>query len=264
MSARTCLHCGKTLVRIRVGAGGDFCSREHRNQYQLRRGMDCLAQANKVATLARRRETPKALFGEASGEPASAARRAFPDAPPFRLLAGLSPDVKPPRQSGRVTLFPLAAALSEAVPRAVPHDVRREFGMKLAVSASMAIPHGPSAVWKPAGLGGKAARRLRGIAVAAAPGNALRVSSSAGFRLKAPQSPKAALAALSEDCGMAGIAARAGSLPFTLRQERRGAATDDRLAFVEMKFSSAPDAPARLDWLSADGATAIGRERREL
>lgn len=58
MSVRTCQLCGKPLGRIRVGAG-DFCSREHRNQFRLRRSMDHLLEANKVASLMRRRENPK-------------------------------------------------------------------------------------------------------------------------------------------------------------------------------------------------------------
>jgi len=58
---RTCLLCDKPLSRIWLGAGEDFCSREHRNQYRLRRGMDRLLEANKVANLMRRRENPKPL-----------------------------------------------------------------------------------------------------------------------------------------------------------------------------------------------------------
>ena len=48
MAARTCMLCGKALSRIWAGNGEDFCSREHRNQYRLRRGMDRLLEANKV------------------------------------------------------------------------------------------------------------------------------------------------------------------------------------------------------------------------
>jgi hypothetical protein len=61
MNARTCQLCGKPLSRLRVGADGDFCSREHRNQYRLRLGMDRLLEANKVASLMRRRENPLRL-----------------------------------------------------------------------------------------------------------------------------------------------------------------------------------------------------------
>ena len=61
MSGRVCLLCEKPLGRIWLGAGEDFCSREHRNQYRLRRGMDRLLEANKVASLMRRRENPKPI-----------------------------------------------------------------------------------------------------------------------------------------------------------------------------------------------------------
>jgi hypothetical protein len=60
MSARTCLLCGKSLSRFLTGPG-DFCSREHRNQYQTRLGMDRLNEANKVANLMRRRENAKLI-----------------------------------------------------------------------------------------------------------------------------------------------------------------------------------------------------------
>src|ERR1017187_6425718 len=56
MNARSCQLCGKPISRLRVGGDGDFCSREHRNQHRLRRGMDRLEEANKVTSLMRRRE----------------------------------------------------------------------------------------------------------------------------------------------------------------------------------------------------------------
>ncbi|HUB82449.1 MAG TPA: hypothetical protein VMB03_26815 [Bryobacteraceae bacterium] len=61
MNGRTCQLCGKALSRFGVGSGGDFCSREHRNQFRLRLGMDRLMEANKVASLMRRRENAKAI-----------------------------------------------------------------------------------------------------------------------------------------------------------------------------------------------------------
>jgi len=60
MSARTCLLCGKSLSRFLTG-NGDYCSREHRNQYQMRMGMDRLNEASKVASVMRRRENPKLI-----------------------------------------------------------------------------------------------------------------------------------------------------------------------------------------------------------
>ena len=56
MNGRTCQLCGKPLSKIWAGSGGDFCSREHRNQYRLRCGMDTLLEANKHASLMRRRD----------------------------------------------------------------------------------------------------------------------------------------------------------------------------------------------------------------
>jgi hypothetical protein len=61
MNARTCQLCGKPLSRLRVGADGDFCSREHKSQYRLRLGMDRLHEADKVASLMRRRENPRQI-----------------------------------------------------------------------------------------------------------------------------------------------------------------------------------------------------------
>jgi hypothetical protein len=59
MSVKSCLLCGKSLGRLRVGGDGEFCSREHRNQHRLRAGMDRLEEANKVTSLMRRRENPR-------------------------------------------------------------------------------------------------------------------------------------------------------------------------------------------------------------
>jgi len=60
-----------------VGAGGDFCSREHRNQYGLRLGMDRLQEANKVATLKRRRENLKTVVPAQAESLTSLQRRGF-------------------------------------------------------------------------------------------------------------------------------------------------------------------------------------------
>jgi len=46
---------------MRGGAGDEFCSREHRNQYRLRQGMERLAEANQVASVVRRRESPRQI-----------------------------------------------------------------------------------------------------------------------------------------------------------------------------------------------------------
>src|SRR5580704_13478304 len=87
---RTCLLCEKPLSRIWLGAGEDFCSREHRNQYRLRRGMDRLLEANKVASLMRRRENPKPLAPLRDVEEASIPRRGYFE-PQFARPADAAP-----------------------------------------------------------------------------------------------------------------------------------------------------------------------------
>ena len=57
MAVKTCRLCGRPLSRIRVGGDEEFCSREHRNQFRLRSSMGRLLEANKVASVMRRRET---------------------------------------------------------------------------------------------------------------------------------------------------------------------------------------------------------------
>jgi hypothetical protein len=57
MPVKTCRLCGRPLSRIRVGGDEEFCSREHRNQFRLRSSMGRLLEANKVASVMRRRET---------------------------------------------------------------------------------------------------------------------------------------------------------------------------------------------------------------
>jgi len=74
------LLCGKPLGRIWVGAGDDFCSREHGNQYRLKRGMDRLAEANKISSLMRRRENPRPITSASLPLDSASARRDFPEA----------------------------------------------------------------------------------------------------------------------------------------------------------------------------------------
>src|SRR5689334_21453136 len=92
MAARTCLLCGKPLSRIWAGTGEDFCSREHRNQYRLRRGMDRLHEANEVATVMRRRESAKPLPASRLRSPGPESPRGFANAmrgPAGRIAAPL-------------------------------------------------------------------------------------------------------------------------------------------------------------------------------
>lgn len=76
MSGVTCQFCGKPLWRIRRGSDGDFCSREHRNQYKLRMGLSHLAEAEKVSTVRRRCENPNVLaLSRPAGSPELQKRR---------------------------------------------------------------------------------------------------------------------------------------------------------------------------------------------
>ena len=79
MSARTCLLCGKPLSRIWVGAGDDFCSREHGNQYRLKRGMDRLTETNKISSLMRRRESPMPIASASLPLDSASSHRDFPE-----------------------------------------------------------------------------------------------------------------------------------------------------------------------------------------
>src|SRR5437763_16793445 len=85
MSARTCQFCEKPLSRLRVGGDGDFCSKEHRNQYRLRAGMDRLVEVNKVANLMRRRESARQIAPATLICNGATARRGFMDAQPARI-----------------------------------------------------------------------------------------------------------------------------------------------------------------------------------
>jgi hypothetical protein len=105
MNARTCLLCGKPLGRIWVGAGDDFCSREHGNQYRLKRGMDRLTEANKISSLMRRRENPRPIASASLPLDAAASHRDFPEVkipaagatrfPSLRLPSGSSRRISP-------------------------------------------------------------------------------------------------------------------------------------------------------------------------
>jgi hypothetical protein len=132
MNGRTCQLCGKPLSRIWAGGGGDFCSREHRNQYRLRCGMDTLLEANKHASLMRRRDTPRQFPLAQLQSNSAVATRPFG---PMRL-APRRPELRPlPAQSltqarvqtgdSRFLPPPAAGASSAAQPRSASKAARR-------------------------------------------------------------------------------------------------------------------------------------------
>ena len=179
MSARTCLLCGKALSRIWVGAGEDFCSREHRNQYRLRRGMDRLQEANKVASLMRRRENPKPI--PTVHQPGNSDPH-LSDSSHVRFGAHLaSLAVRATRWSARVTLTNEAGwvthyrkPLPDASPRAFGIPRHKTPRVILKDEERFIPPPGANleSLMQPCSLNGPPKS-----------GQALRVSSSAGFRV---------------------------------------------------------------------------------
>jgi hypothetical protein len=91
MSAKSCLLCGKPLSRLRVGGDGEFCSREHRNQYGLRRGLNRLAEVDKVSNLMRRRESPKQISAARLMRNSALNSRGFLQSPAYKSTAALAP-----------------------------------------------------------------------------------------------------------------------------------------------------------------------------
>jgi hypothetical protein len=171
--------CGKSLSRIWAGNGEDFCSREHRNQYRLRRGMDRLLEANKVANVMRRRENPRQIPTASLRSKGPASQRGFFDPqlprdlqPRGSALRSIGPAlqnrleqsqrfVAPPANRGReqagraIDSNPLRCVGQRAVPPAVafampahiveapPSDVARAMSETPCIRVAPALPwHG--------------------------------------------------------------------------------------------------------------------------
>jgi hypothetical protein len=131
MNGRTCQLCGKALSRFTVGSGGDFCSREHRNQFRLRLGMDRLMEANKVASLMRRRENAKTIPAAQLARDSRVLPRVAqllrppvrqPDVRPLRRLPGLFEKPGIVQHSDNLVSPPRPAAPMRAEVRSIePH-----------------------------------------------------------------------------------------------------------------------------------------------
>lgn len=247
MNARTCQLCGKPLSRLRVGVDGDFCSREHKSQYGLRLGMDRLHEANKIASLMRRRENPR-QFGAARlmCNSASAARvcdslkllaaHVMPAgrAPEFsvdgkpRMATGPQgylqpqparlPGVSQARwpDSSRIRITPgktapalrghevsmraeLAQARTTALHTAPPENVAqpRRFDLLPHSRTRVELGLGPATLHNANALGNVSIHQTpRTFRLRTAPrkGNALRVSSGIGFRVRGAHLPEQASA----------------------------------------------------------------------
>jgi hypothetical protein len=181
MSDRTCQLCGKPLSRIRVGGGEEFCSREHRTQFRLRRGMDRLQEANKVASLNRRRENPKPLN---LTPVAKIVWRGY-----FQQLPSPERSVRLPHRTGagkRIVGLPPAGNIA-LTPSGGPVQAQRR-----ALDAGLGM-HGQAGIVAPKLTVTRPCRKaevtgdLRKLITEAVPGLTLRVSRAVGFRLRAPQ-----------------------------------------------------------------------------
>jgi len=182
MNARNCLLCGKALSRIWVGAGEDFCSREHRNQYRLRRGMDRLQEANKVANLMRRRENPKPIPAlEHSGN--EEVRLA--DSSQVHLTLNRVPLALPATQWSPPVRVPGARGYVRRYRSAIPDSTPRESGMPRPKGSRLILADRLQGIDAPGANYRERIKHPRRIPLPPRIGHALRVSAGAGFRLPA-------------------------------------------------------------------------------
>ncbi len=185
MNAKTCQLCGKPLGRIRVGADGDFCSREHRNQYRLRQGMDRLTEANKMASLMRRREQPKPINPGAqvgqTGAHTAEAPLLRSDAAPTIPGVRWQPSIHMP--SGSREMRPVSRTKTGA-------RQQREFG-GYPQPRHKIIPKRSGRGYHLSAAGFKSSvRRTRRVPQSPLSGKRLRVSAAVGFRV-IPVHPRA-------------------------------------------------------------------------
>ena len=147
MSARSCLLCGRSLSRWSA-SDDDFCCREHRNQYRLRRSMDRLQEANKVASVMRRRESPRPLKASRLINGGPREPRAFADsklAPPQSASIPQLAPACPPRMApvGDLVTIPLAvpgASDRSLCPAPLPVRGSAPVVMPLRVAAAAPAP----------------------------------------------------------------------------------------------------------------------------
>jgi hypothetical protein len=182
MNARNCLLCGKALSRIWVGAGEDFCSREHRNQYRLRRGMDRLQEANKVANLMRRRENPKPIPAlEHSGN--TDVRLA--DSSQVHFTLNQVPVAFPATNWSPSVRVPVARGYVRRYQKAIPRGKARDASMPRPKTSRLILKERLRGLNPPGANYRERIKHPRRIPLTASVGQALRVSAGAGFRLPA-------------------------------------------------------------------------------
>jgi hypothetical protein len=185
MSARVCQLCGKPLSRIRVGTEGEFCSREHRNQYRLRQGMDRLMEANNVANLMRRREMPKPIVPRQVESSASIDPRSFSEPLAMPMPHGVV--LRPTQVGGSGKGARLGNSRRAQIALVRFHvlgtgERRRE--SKIALHPSLALFLLPRSRRGGMRASDRPAAPSRKLGTSPRRGDMLRVSGNAGFRLR--------------------------------------------------------------------------------
>jgi hypothetical protein len=185
-------------------AGDEFCSREHQSQFRMRQGMDRLREANKVASLMRRRENPKpisAMLPSAS----SGSQRVFPPAPPASgftsqvllerrrsSLPGPNISSCPTSEWTRMRLSLAGAVLIQGAAGAVPATTSAAArtltqARQPASRISVATQGFRSRAAHTSGFERSSGPGMRPIVRQPSQGRLLRVSASSGFRVAEPR-----------------------------------------------------------------------------
>jgi hypothetical protein len=165
---------------MRVGTDGDFCSREHRNQFRLRQGMERLMEANTIANLVRRRDRPRSIAPKQVESAAALLRRGFTQLRPLAVQATIR--LKPLgvprkwggglRQAHRIQVAQIHAVGGDNLSRAMA-VLRPSIGLRLFLGARR--------------VGIKTSDRIaapsRRISVWPRRGVLLRITGNAGFRI---------------------------------------------------------------------------------
>ena len=222
-----------------------------------------------MATLARRRETPKPVFAEPAAGLANAVPRMLDAKADGRGLGAKAQMALPEvsrapwpgaeagdRERGSAPVWPRAHGPRPATapqPTPTPFAGSRNFGFTPWPTHGPCAPDGNRPEWKSA-----LPMRAPAAPGIAAPlpqvGNALRVSASAAIRPGKLEIPRTCAGPAGPKIGL-----KPNARLRTLEPTRREAPTA-RLAFVELAFKAAPDGPARPEWIGKTPGGSPGQE----
>jgi hypothetical protein len=148
---------------------------------------------------------------------------------------------------------------TETAPGALDSEPPREFGFLSPSARSLRTPDSKAQGWT-AQFSKRDPQSPAAVAPQPLAGNALRVSASAALRPGKPEIPRVP-APLAQEKSRLRRASRVRALPPPPDVEAPAA----RLAYVDLAFTAAPDAPARLEWigkqLGFDPARSIEHEQ---